>query len=64
MADYSTCILQNKTSITNRYKLVLLRLCELVAEEKVRNKQLSLVELVSREYFPIDESIRICEKYN
>jgi len=65
MADYSTSILQNKTTITNRYKHVLLRLCELLAEDKVlRNtKGLSLEELVSREYFPIDESIRICEKY-
>lgn len=64
MADYSTSILQNKTTITNRYKHVLLRLCELLAEDKVlRNKSLTLEELVSREYFPIDEAIRICEKY-
>lgn len=40
MADYSNSILQNKTTITHRYKHVLLRLCELLAEDKILNKTL------------------------
>lgn len=52
----------NKNTITTRYKHVLLRLVELVAEGKVRTTK-SLVDLVSKDYFPLEESLKLCEKH-
>jgi len=40
----------------------LLRLVEILAERRVKNSSKIIVDFVSRNYFPIEESLVICEK--
>lgn len=55
----------NQTNIMTKHKKVLLRLVELVANAKEKSiSGLTLVDYVKRDYFPILESLVICEKTN
>lgn len=48
--------------ISEKFSGVLLRLVELLAEKRVKNHSKLIVDFVSRNYFPIDECLKICEK--
>ena len=55
----------NQTNIMTKHKKILLRLVELVANAKEKSiSGLTLVDYVKRDYFPILESLVICEKTN
>lgn len=49
--------------VSPKYQAVLLRLLEILVSYKKESKTVQLVDLVSRNYFPIEESLRICEKH-
>ena len=44
---------------SQRYVDLLLRFVEILCHKKYRNK---IVDFVQRSYFPIDESLKICEQ--
>lgn len=44
--------------------MVLIKIVEILAERKVKNNTLTIVDFVSRNYFPVDECLAVCEQKN
>ena len=64
--EYNNAVMMNSQAhqISDKYKSVLLRLVELLAEKRVKNHGKLIVDLVSRNYMPIEECLKVCEKRN
>lgn len=52
------------SSLSHGTKMVLIRIVEILAEKKVKNNTLTIVDFVSRNYFPVDECLAVCEQKN
>lgn len=52
------------SSLSQGTKMVLIRIVEILAEKKVKNNTLTIVDFVSRNYFPVDECLAVCEEKN
>ncbi len=50
--------------VSEGFRRVLVRLLEILGERKIKSYSKLAVELVSHNYFPIDEGIKICAKRN
>ena len=61
---YTDSAAMMRSSIQSQYKQVLIMMIELLAANKVKHATRHLVDYVSRDYCPLDESLKICEKRN
>ena len=60
--EYNNSIMTSATGhmgVSKKYSDLLLHFVEILCEKKFKNQ---IVEFVSRNYFPIDRSLEICEK--
>lgn len=68
LTEKSDCVYTDSavvgSSTQSQYKQVLIRMIELLAANKVKHATRHLVDYVSRDYCPLDESLKICEKRN
>ena len=59
MQTLITGVSANSVSLSDKYKSLILKFVNILCEKKYRNKAM---EYVSREYFPIEDCLKICEQ--
>jgi len=62
MKEYEASVMANSNEgISPKNKDLLLRLVDILCDRKLKQSSISVVDYVSKSYFPIDDCLKICE---